>query len=479
MKYRNHTLSLLSRSYAFLMLLFIPLLPALSGAVVKSGADAKIVYSGRVEKWNDASSPDGKRIIMRWSGTTAKIKFQGTTSIQLRMKSNASNMHLSFILDGVLLTKNSTLNPPVWIVKMNGQNTKDITVTTGLSTGVHTLEVFSCVDTQSWRETWIQRITMDDGATLLQADPLPNRRVEFYGDSVTIGGSPLAKKANPTNNDNDWTGHNYYNYVGQTARALNLDHRIIAKGGMGLKYGFNPTGFLEFTWNKRRLRNEAPEYDTTSWVPKVVVLAIGQNDQFNVPPVPRNFERPFYENTLLSGISASDQSLLNSFYKLNSNDYYILEKNGEWVVSPGQELTAAERDSINAIMSSKGITHHTEYRRAYALLVKRFFSTYPGVNVICMNTTMTNPGFLNATYDQIRADSTLGPKVGNTLFLKSFPQQGFGAHPHMDQHTQMADSLVQWIENATGWSAGGSSGSSSSSSGGASSIELGMKYKTR
>jgi len=373
-------------------------------AVSFSGADSRIVYAGRTVADSWPYSPDGKRVKFYWSGAEIHIKFSGSTSIRMNMRVTEERdgngnlivpgtpVSFAYILDGQPLTNTGTgWNPPIRhdnILTLGDTQT----VATGLTTGTHTLTIRNDVDSNS--VSFLETLILDDGATLQQADPLPPHRIEFYGDSVTIGGSPIQTGVAPAgsdqNDDQYWTGSNWYNYVGQTSRNFNADFRIAAKGGMGVKYGFALPLTLRDCWNKIGPNGNLAVYDTSKWKPDVAVLAIGQNDQFNYP----------------------------------TNIPYSQAYQG--------------------------------FSDAYLAQIRDLRNAYPSAVIICMNTTMTDPGFFSNVFMAVQNDPTLGadPKI----LLKTNPNQNYGSHPHIVQHKQIADNLTQWISSATGWTVIGGGG---------------------
>ena len=359
--------------------------------VLYSGADSRVVYQGRTQyDGNYPYSPDHQRIIFSWTGSELRIRFTGSTKVLANIRvTGQDTVPYLYVLDGnPILNSNGT--PRQDYIKTLGGTT---TILTGLSTGEHTLVIRN--DGASQSSNWVESITLDDGASLLQAAALPTRKVEFYGDSVTANSYPIPLVANATpSNESQWGISNYYTYGGQVSRNLNADTRWVAQGGMGVAYSFIPFT-LRDVWNKVASDPNSSVYDTSLWRPDVVVLAIGQNDQFNYPA--------------------------------------------------NQTYAQAYQGFVNA----------------YLAQVRNLRSAYPSAYIFCMNTTMTDPGFFDKSdgsgvFNAIRNDSTLGndPKI----LLKQFAYQGFGTHPAGPQHKQMADTLTQWIRDATGWQGDGNVG---------------------
>lgn len=131
-------------------------------------------------------------------------------------------------------------------------------------------------------------LIVDEGATLLPPPPLPRRRMEVYGDSVSAGEVSEAEdyrgKPDPVHNGQFSNG--WLSYSWQTARLLNAQLHDIAQGGISLQDGagyFNAPDYLGMLscWDKVRynpfLGPQKP-WDFRRYRPHVVVVAIGQND---------------------------------------------------------------------------------------------------------------------------------------------------------------------------------------------------------
>lgn len=120
------------------------------------------------------------------------------------------------------------------------------------------------------------------------SEPLPERKIEVYGDSVSAGEVSEAVdytgKEDPEHNgeySNSW-----YSYAWMTARKLNAQIHDIAQGGIALMdhtgWFYEPEAIgMETAWNKihyNPIFGEAKEWDFAGYTPQVVVVAIGQND---------------------------------------------------------------------------------------------------------------------------------------------------------------------------------------------------------
>lgn len=131
---------------------------------------------------------------------------------------------------------------------------------------------------------------IDDGASIAAPpEPMPGRRIEFYGDSVTCGERCEAVcytgQADP-NADLSGYSNAWHSYAAVTARNLGAQAHLIAQGGASLIDGigwFHAPDYLglESIWDRAAYNpelGETPQWDFSAYTPHVVVVAIGQND---------------------------------------------------------------------------------------------------------------------------------------------------------------------------------------------------------
>ena len=231
----------------------------------------KLIYSGRID-WSNPLEP-----IFVFPCTFVKMKFTGNVlKVHVKNRNAYWNNYLGVILDGeqscVLLPK-------------DGEALLDIPVKESEKTE-HEVMIFKRQD--SCHELTFLGFELGEGAEILDSDPLPERRIEVYGDSVSAGEVSEAVdytgKEDPEHNgeySNSW-----YSYAWMTTRMLNAQIHDIAQGGIALMDGqgwfHEPEQVgMESAWNKIRFNKtfgELTEWDFDQYTPQVVVVAIGQND---------------------------------------------------------------------------------------------------------------------------------------------------------------------------------------------------------
>ena len=237
--------------------------------------NSSLIYSGRI----DLSDPFA--IVWTYPGTFVKIKFKGTQlSIHVRNKRNYWNNYLG-VVEGDAQTKLLLPEEGDAMIEIPLQTTQD---------NIHEVTIFKRQD--ACHELMILGFEIncntDDECELLEASPLPPRRIEVYGDSVSAGEVSEAidyvAKADPEHNgeySNSW-----YSYAWIAARKLDAQLHDIAQGGVAL---LDNTGWyhepdyigMEHVWNKMRYNPDygtVKEWDFSKYTPDIVIVAIGQND---------------------------------------------------------------------------------------------------------------------------------------------------------------------------------------------------------
>ncbi len=231
-------------------------------------SDERLQYMGRI----DVQNPDAP--IFYWAGSLVQLAFTGaqlTFIIENHVSYNG--MQLGCIIDG----------QERQIALGDADNRYDIPVSGG---GVHKCILFKRQD--STHHFVLQKILLSEDGDLCELPPLPELKLECYGDSVTAGSvveavDCVAASDPPVYDsvyDNAW-----HSYAMQTARLLGAQVHLVAQGGIAL---FDHTGWfadgrygLETAYDKLCYFPDQPmtKWDFSRYIPDFVTVAIGQNDQ--------------------------------------------------------------------------------------------------------------------------------------------------------------------------------------------------------
>lgn len=144
----------------------------------------------------------------------------------------------------------------------------DVAIAADLPNIEHEVTIFKRQDEGNNRFD-VYGILLDEGAKLMPtATPLPERRIEVYGDSVTCGerceAACYVGQADPEVDLSSYSNA-WYSYAAITARNLGAQAHLVSQGGT------SPWDFAQYT-------------------PHVVVVALGQNDAH-----PRDFMADDYD----------------------------------------------------------------------------------------------------------------------------------------------------------------------------------------
>jgi hypothetical protein len=100
-------------------------------------------------------------------------------------------------------------------------------------------------------------------------------RMEFFGDSITVGA--CNEDGDTDQWDNRRTHNAAFSYAALTAGAFSADYRNIAVSGMGIVTGWVDKKAGE-VWDKTCPNPASLRADLTQWVPQVVFVNFGEND---------------------------------------------------------------------------------------------------------------------------------------------------------------------------------------------------------
>ncbi len=232
--------------------------------------DSRLQYMGRID-FSDPANP-----IWVYACTCVRVRFTGSF-----VKASVTNFrgcwdnYLGVLLDGV---QTKLLLAP--------QGRQELTLGENLGEGEHELLFFKRMD--SCHVIQFHGFTFEENAVISAPAPLPRRRLEVYGDSVSAGEVSEAVdycgQVDPPHNGE--FSNSYYSYSWCTARLLNAQLHDIAQGGAALLdetgyfHGPNYQG-MERIYDKIQYNDEitpTKPWDFSSYTPHVVVVAIGQND---------------------------------------------------------------------------------------------------------------------------------------------------------------------------------------------------------
>lgn len=252
-------------------------------------ADKNLVYCGRID-WDDELAP-----VFVYAATFVKIRFRGTC-IKAKMKNTRAYFtnYMGVIVDG----EQSRFR------LRNDDEIAEYVLAEGLNDGDHEVVLFKRMD--SCHIVTFYGFLLEDQAEVLEGKPLPMRKIEVFGDSVSCGEVSEAVayvgKEDPVH-DGEYS-NSWYSYAWMTARLLHAQLHNTSQGGIAL---LDRTGWflepeakgMESCFDKityHPLLSEAKKWDFSRYTPDVVIIAIGQNDSHPVDELALDYDSVNSEN---------------------------------------------------------------------------------------------------------------------------------------------------------------------------------------
>lgn len=230
------------------------------GTVIKP-TDGNIKIIGRTEN----SNPE--RPVFTFPGVQIRTGFNGTS---LKMMAKPKSGYFMASIDGCEAFK----------VCFNSENDSVISLAAGLPKGTHQAMVMY-VNEGYERLPEFRGFIVDKGESLAPVQNLPERTIEFIGNSITCGYGVEA--SDKMYHFMDETSNHYYTYAARTARNLNALHLVVARSGIGVYRNYNGprTGDkinMNTEYTHTLLYNEKYQWDFSRFTPQVVCINLGTND---------------------------------------------------------------------------------------------------------------------------------------------------------------------------------------------------------
>ncbi len=220
-----------------------------------------IQYIGRIN-WANKQRP-----AFNYPGTEIRANFTGTS---LKMIARPMSGYFMVKVD----------DGEAFKVSFNASADSVVTLATALPQGKHTVRICYAIEGLSTHpEFW--GFVLDKGCSLTTPAPLPNRRIEFIGNSITCAYG--VECTNPNEHFSYATENHFYGYATIVSDSLNAVHTSISRSGIGVyrNYNGNVNGDSvcmpqEFLYTKYGDRTQ--KWDFKRYQPDVVCINLGTND---------------------------------------------------------------------------------------------------------------------------------------------------------------------------------------------------------
>ena len=233
----------------------------LTGTVIKP-TDKNIQYVGRI----CFDNPERPRFT--YPGTQINARFTGT-SLKLWAKPHS----------GFFMAQIDDAEP--FKVSFMGERDSVVTIATALPQGCHTLRLMYVIEGYDLKPDF-RGFVLDSGAQLLPPPALPERTIEFIGNSITCGYGNEAIV--PSDHFEYETENHYLTYAQLTCRALGARAHVVARSGIGVyrSYGGPKTGTPENVmtteYEYTNLYDRSERWDFSRYQPQLVCINLGTND---------------------------------------------------------------------------------------------------------------------------------------------------------------------------------------------------------
>ncbi len=326
-------------------------------------------YMGRIDQTSAYES------IIYWSGSSVTMNFTGT-EVKVRLKDEHGLNYFYAIVDGQQFVKLKT--EPI---------EKLYDIVSGLPEGKHSVQLYKITEVRMGK-TSFYGFEISDGGKVLPPPPDQQRKIEFYGNSITSGYS-----IDDTVSDqggSEFFDH-YYTYGAITARHFDAAFHCISKSGIGIMISWFPLIMPEM-YDRLNPDVAADKWDFSKFTPDVVVVNQLQND------------------ATLSTKTEHPQ------FKARFGDK-----------APGeQQIVEAYKNFITSVRSK-----------------------YPNATIICVLGSMgaTKPGEPWPGY----IEKAVAQMHDQKILTHFFPYKNTPGHPKRKEQAVMAESLIHFIGEHVKW----------------------------
>ena len=210
--------------------------------------------------------PEGEGLWLGWTNTGFSLRFEGRhIAFRFALPLGGQVPYVGILVDG---------EPRRMLPVEEGHLTLEIPLR---SVGEHTVRLVKMTELLDDISLFVEGVYLDDDARLLPPPPLPSRRLEFIGDSMTCGFGNLS--AGPMEPFSPATEDSTQTYAALTSRHFGADTHYLCRSGRGIISDCDgsraqpvPRWFFETS-----LTHPQP-WDFSAWQPDVLVINLGTND---------------------------------------------------------------------------------------------------------------------------------------------------------------------------------------------------------
>lgn len=243
-------------------------------------SDPGISYIGRID-FTDKNAPK-----FDWPGIEIALNFEGTYCAV--MFEDGANYYNVFI-DGTRMP----------VIKADAKIKKYV-IAKKLKRGAHSVIITKRTETYDGVGIF-KGFILDKKAMVLPPPVKPAKKIEFIGDSLTVGYGIEGPSVTCEEGSEKKYKNNFLSFASITSRVLGAQAHMIAISGRGVVKNYGETKIpadkpLGYYYKKTLMNIDASEWDFKSWIPEIVVINLGTND-LSTEPKP---DRELFEKGYLS-----------------------------------------------------------------------------------------------------------------------------------------------------------------------------------
>lgn len=344
---------------------------ASAAATLISPADPAIRYMGRVER----SLPD--RFVFDWPGITIQTVFAGTSCSAVFEGVDCFDAFVDGVLTATFQTR---------------PQKETFAVAKNLTDRNHRLLIVKRSESAQSPSSFFG-LVLDPGRKLAAAPDPPQRKIEFIGDSYTVGFSnEYMSRECPAGKDDSiiLAATNTNRAFGPLiARAFGAQYHIIAISGKGLVRNYNG--------------------------------------------IDKGRELPFYYDRTL--ISSANRGIASP----------------RWDFSEWRADVAVINIGINDFQAEPPYADSAKFDAGYIAFIDRLRKQYPGVKIICCATRVWPTDALIPHVKAIVERQTKSGRTDIRYFEYHTENGALYGHPHSYDHQTIAEGLIPVVAEATGW----------------------------
>jgi lysophospholipase L1-like esterase len=304
-------------------------------------ADGCFHYEGRID-FSDTNAP-----VLIWQASRVSIDFEGN-AVQLLFDDAKGQNYFNTRVDGSNTIVEANEGMPVSPATLSG-----------FGPGRHHLELFKRSEANAGT-VHFRGIEIVPPAKVW-APTLPHYplAMEFIGDSITVGA------CNEDGAADQWDDRRTHNcalsYAALTADAFAADYRNTAVSGMGVAIGWVPMK-ADDIWDRLYPDTHSPLADLHAWIPNVVFVNFGENDD----SYPRAHGQSFPAN-----FTGGYVALIRAIRAAWPDARIVLLRGGMFGGARSEPLRKAWESAVTQLEATdKGVSH---------FVFKHWTSTHPRV----------------------------------------------------------------------------------------------------